>query len=95
MPDIETLFDNFPSGQDSGTALPAITDNDAPNWTPNGHTNVPLGKALTSADDDKFLVVDWSSQYTFGSDNHQVRRATVGYPGRPYTRVCHKHRNNW
>ena len=75
VPDIETLFDNFPSGQDSGTALPAITDNDAPNWTPNGHTNVPLGKALTSADDDKFLMVDWSAQYTFGSDNHQVRRA--------------------
>ena len=75
VPDIETLFDNFPSGQDSGTALPAITDNDAPNWTPNGHTNVPLGKALTSADDDKFLMVDWSAQYTFGSNNHQVRRA--------------------
>ena len=75
VPDVETLFDNFPSGQDSGTALPAITDNDAPNWTPNGHTNVPLGKALTSADDDKFLMVDWSAQYTFGSNNHQVRRA--------------------
>ena len=74
VPDIETLFDNFPGGPDAGTALPAITDGSA-NWGENGHTNVPLGKALASADDDKFLIVDWSSQYTFGADNHQVRRA--------------------
>ena len=74
VPDIETLFDNFPGGPDAGTALPAITDGSA-NWGENGHTNVPLGKALASADDDKFLTVDWSSQYTFGADNHQVRRA--------------------
>ena len=80
----EHLFNNFSGEADAGTTLPPISDTSA-NWSPNGHTNVDLGRVIAADDDSTDLRVSIELQVTFPTGStpvNQVRRSEFIIPAK-------------